>query len=76
MSDSRTFSNDSDFAAEQGRKGGANQPDEIYKREYICMRSGMLAPLTTVFFFFFFLPTVHQLPSTMASARTVSRTSA
>jgi general stress protein YciG len=37
MSDSRTFSNDSDFAAEQGRKGGANQPDEIYKREYIHM---------------------------------------
>ena len=35
MSDSRTFSNDSDFAAEQGRKGGANQPDEIYKRESI-----------------------------------------
>ena len=60
MSDSRTFSNDSDFAAEQGRKGGANQPDEIYKREYICMRSGMLAPLTTVFFFFFF---AHRSPA-------------
>lgn len=34
MSDSRTFSNDPSFAAEQGRKGGSNQPDEIYKRAY------------------------------------------
>ncbi|GAA5931926.1 hypothetical protein JCM3775_000079 [Rhodotorula graminis] len=32
MSDnSKTFSNDHEFASEQGKKGGATQPDEVYK---------------------------------------------
>lgn len=32
MSESKTFSNDHEFAAEQGRAGGKTQPDEVYKR--------------------------------------------
>ncbi|GAA5844003.1 hypothetical protein JCM3766R1_004041 [Sporobolomyces carnicolor] len=31
MSDSKTFSNDHEFASEQGKKGGATQPEEVYK---------------------------------------------
>lgn len=27
----KTFSNDHEFASEQGKKGGATQPDEVYK---------------------------------------------
>lgn len=32
-SEGKTFSNDHEFASEQGQKGGATQPDEVYKRE-------------------------------------------
>lgn len=31
QSDSKTFSNDHEFASEQGKKGGATQPEEVYK---------------------------------------------
>ncbi|GAA5925374.1 uncharacterized protein JCM15063_005009 [Sporobolomyces koalae] len=32
MSDeSKTFSNDHEFASEQGKKGGETQPEEVYK---------------------------------------------
>ncbi|GAA6022313.1 hypothetical protein JCM11491_005260 [Sporobolomyces phaffii] len=31
MSDSKTFSNDHEFAAEQGAKGGSTQPENVYK---------------------------------------------
>jgi hypothetical protein len=32
-SEGKTFSNDHEFASEQGQKGGATQPEEVYKRE-------------------------------------------
>ncbi|KAG0659002.1 hypothetical protein C6P46_005387 [Rhodotorula mucilaginosa] len=30
-SEGKTFSNDHEFASEQGQKGGATQPEEVYK---------------------------------------------
>lgn len=41
-SEGKTFSNDHEFASEQGQKGGATQPEEVYKRESTCAFRGCL----------------------------------